>query len=150
MRCGKFPVWCYLHDRSERFFYGLPEFGPQGSGVKLARHRTTGENEDPNAAPSDPLAELDKLREFAANQFTYPIKRLASFEHCLYSNTSNEDFIVDFHPEDRRIAFASACSGHGFKFGPLIGRVLTELLLDGSPQSPAFASTWPRFQLHPR
>ena len=25
----------------------------------------------------------------------------------------------------------SACSGHGFKFGPLTGRILCELLLDG-------------------
>ena len=35
---------------------------------------------------------------------------------CLYTNTPDHDFILDYHPADRRIVLASACSGHGFKF----------------------------------
>jgi sarcosine oxidase len=45
--------------------------------------------------------------------------------------TSTEDFIVDRWPGDPRVVFASACSGHGFKFAPLTGRILAELVLHG-------------------
>jgi glycine/D-amino acid oxidase-like deaminating enzyme len=34
------------------------------------------------------------------------------------------------------VAFASACSGHGFKFAPLTGRILAELVLNGRADLP--------------
>lgn len=42
-----------------------------------------------------------------------------------------EGFILDLLPEDPRIVIESACSGHGFKFAPLTGRILSELALHG-------------------
>jgi glycine/D-amino acid oxidase-like deaminating enzyme len=43
---------------------------------------------------------------------------------CLYTTTANEDFILD-----RRGPFviASACSGHGAKFAPLLGEIIADL-----------------------
>jgi glycine/D-amino acid oxidase-like deaminating enzyme len=49
--------------------------------------------------------------------------------------TPDEDFIIDTHPEHPQIAIASACSGHGFKFGIEIGRVLAALALGHAPGS---------------
>jgi sarcosine oxidase len=45
-------------------------------------------------------------------------------ETCLYTNTADEDFILE-----RRgpIVIGSACSGHGFKFAPVIGERLADL-----------------------
>ncbi|MEZ4679108.1 MAG: hypothetical protein R2932_33315 [Caldilineaceae bacterium] len=34
---------------------------------------------------------------------------------CLYTNTPDEHFVLDFHPESERVIVASPCSGHGFK-----------------------------------
>ena len=42
----------------------------------------------------------------------------------LYTNTPDERFIIDRHPAADGVAFASACSGHGFKFAPVIGDIL--------------------------
>jgi sarcosine oxidase len=47
---------------------------------------------------------------------------------CLYTNTPDDAFILDVHPGDERIVIASACSGHGFKFGPAVGEIVTDLI----------------------
>ena len=50
---------------------------------------------------------------------------------CYYSMTSDENFILDFHPDTNNIVFVGGFSGHGFKFAPLIGTIVKELVLDG-------------------
>jgi sarcosine oxidase len=45
--------------------------------------------------------------------------------------TPDEDFVIDLHPDDARIAVGSPCSGHGFKFASAIGKALAGLALDG-------------------
>jgi sarcosine oxidase len=37
--------------------------------------------------------------------------------------------VIDRHPGAPGVAFASACSGHGFKLGPVIGDILADLVL---------------------
>jgi sarcosine oxidase len=50
---------------------------------------------------------------------------------CLFTNTPDHDFIIDFHPEYPRVLISSPCSGHGFKFASVIGEVQAELLTSG-------------------
>ena len=50
---------------------------------------------------------------------------------CLYTNTPDEDFIVDRHPADPRILFVGGLSGHGFKFTVLLGQLAAILVTDG-------------------
>ena len=50
---------------------------------------------------------------------------------CRYTMTPDEDFLIDRHPEHRHIVLASPCSGHGFKFGSVIGQVVAGLALHG-------------------
>ena len=63
------------------------------------------------------------------------------FKGCLYTTTSSEDFLLGRHGEEG--FFASACSGHGFKFGPWIGRLLADFVEDkDAPENhPRFC--WP-------
>ena len=49
----------------------------------------------------------------------------------MYTNTPDHDFVVDFSPNDRRVVVISACSGHGFKFGPVVGDIAADLILEG-------------------
>jgi glycine/D-amino acid oxidase-like deaminating enzyme len=48
----------------------------------------------------------------------------------------DERFIVDRAPGSRRIVVGSGCSGHGFKFTPLLGRLCADLATC-QPRDPA-------------
>jgi sarcosine oxidase len=49
---------------------------------------------------------------------------------CLYTTTANDDFVLD---RVGQVVIGSPCSGHGFKFTPLVGRLLADLA--GDPAS---------------
>ena len=49
---------------------------------------------------------------------------VAGIETCLYTNTADEGFVLERHG---RIVVGAACSGHGFKFAPVVGRTLAAL-----------------------
>lgn len=141
----EFPVWVYCPQEGDSF-YGLPAF--QRPGAKVARHRTGPQGDQPDrpipkVMPATVQAELEA---FVAAQFVNPAT-CVGYEACLYTNTRSEDFILDHHPDDPRIVVGSACSGHGFKFGPLSGRLLTELLLDGKTSLDVFEKHRDAFRL---
>jgi sarcosine oxidase len=50
----------------------------------------------------------------------------------MYTNTPDFNFVLDFHPNDDRIVIASPCSGHGFKFSNVVGRMCADLVLEGN------------------
>jgi sarcosine oxidase len=50
---------------------------------------------------------------------------------CMYTNTPDGDFLIDFHPSNPAVLIASPCSGHGFKFSSAIGEILADLALTG-------------------
>jgi sarcosine oxidase len=51
---------------------------------------------------------------------------------CLFTNTPDHDFIIDFHPRHPQVLISSPCSGHGFKFASAIGELQADLLIDGT------------------
>ena len=53
---------------------------------------------------------------------------LVRVDSCMYDVTPDEDFILDHVPYDPRIIFASGLSGHGFKFGLLLGEILSSMV----------------------
>lgn len=132
-----FPVWVYLDEGDNNVFYGLPPFG--GRGMKIGRHVTAGRADDPDHPPGQVAAEaLFDLERFLTRELTVPIVARGGAEHCLYTNTPTEDFVLDRLPGNPRVAIGAGFSGHGFKFGPLTGRILTELVLDGKTSVPEF------------
>jgi monomeric sarcosine oxidase len=56
---------------------------------------------------------------------------LVHFELCLYTKTPDEHFILDLHPAHKNVAVAGGFSGHGFKFGPVLGKIMADLVLEG-------------------
>ncbi|HSX22931.1 MAG TPA: hypothetical protein VLE97_09180, partial [Gaiellaceae bacterium] len=50
----------------------------------------------------------------------------AGADTCFYTSTDDERFILE---RRGRIVVGSACSGHGFKFAPAVGRRLAALAL---------------------
>ncbi|HKJ84430.1 MAG TPA: FAD-dependent oxidoreductase [Spirochaetia bacterium] len=53
---------------------------------------------------------------------------------CFYTMTPDDGFILDALDSDSRIVVAAGFSGHGFKFAPVVGRAIAEIVLDGSTE----------------
>jgi sarcosine oxidase len=125
------PERCPVHlweAAPHEFFYGFPDLG---DGVKLARHHA-GEVVDPDRLRRDVSdAEVAAMRELAGRYLPNADGELRSASVCTYTNTPDEHFWIDRHPEQPQVLIASPCSGHGFKFSSVIGEVLAELLISG-------------------
>lgn len=123
-----FPIFIWEH-RPDYLFYGFPDLG---HGFKVAIHhrgmQTTADAIDRNVYEEE-IAEISSLvhRYFNA---TLAYRNSAV---CMYTNTPDEHFIIDHHPDCDDILIASACSGHGFKFSSAIGKILADLALDQLP-----------------
>ena len=61
---------------------------------------------------------------------------LVHVDSCMYDVSPDEDFIVDRLPYDPRVIFATGLTGHGFKFGLLLGELLSSLVRDTQPIVP--------------
>jgi sarcosine oxidase len=64
---------------------------------------------------------------------------------CIFTNTPDHDFIIDFHPLHRQVLISSPCSGHGFKFASAIGELQADLVAGIKPRfdlSPFSATRW--------
>ena len=62
--------------------------------------------------------------------------QLARIDACVYDMSPDEHFILDHLPHDPRIILATGLSGHGFKFGPILGELLSSLVCDTEPIVP--------------
>jgi len=135
------PGWIHFGGARSGVTYGLAEIGREA--LKAAHHDTHGPEANPDEMPPSPSGSPDAVRRILEQILAVPVLDLLGIERCLYTMTPTEDFVIDHWPGDRRIAFASACSGHGFKFAPLTGRILAELVVNGRadiPGSPGGAS----------
>jgi sarcosine oxidase len=88
---------------------------------------------DPDTRSFDPDPVRERLaRTWLDGILMRPSTHVAS-ETCLYTTAPDEDFVLD---RVGPVVVASPCSGHGFKFTPLIGRVLADLATGVAPSIP--------------
>lgn len=129
---GNFPVWIW-ETRDGAHPYGMPALdGPDG-GVKCALHH----------GGADRCCTMETLRreiaddEIAAarHQISSRIPALAGCcvraAACAYTNLPDGHFLIDRHPAHPEVLIVSPCSGHGFKFCPIIGEIAADLLVNG-------------------
>jgi sarcosine oxidase len=96
-----------------------------GVGLKAGLHMT-GAVTDPGE-PGVPDARLAaETAAWVTRQFR-GATALERAETCLYTTTDDERFLLERHG---RVVVGSACSGHGFKFAPAIGRRLAALVAE--------------------
>jgi sarcosine oxidase len=50
---------------------------------------------------------------------------------CIFTNTSDEHFVIGTLPGHEQVIVASPCSGHGYKFSGVIGEILADLAISG-------------------
>jgi monomeric sarcosine oxidase len=127
---GVFPAF------TERHLYGFPIHKGSNGWLKATSHQF-GRPVDPDAATH---IEATVVEQIVYDLHTLlPALReaeLAHVEACMYDVSPDQDFILDYLPGDARIVFATGLSGHGFKFGPLLGHLLSSLLTATPPEIP--------------
>ncbi len=106
------------------------------AGLKVSRHHS-GEVVDPDRVDrTEHVADVERVRAFMHQNMPGADGPVREAFVCLYTNTPDFGFVIDVHPAVPGVAFASACSGHGFKFAPVVGEILADLALDGSTLLP--------------
>ncbi|HYN36790.1 MAG TPA: FAD-dependent oxidoreductase [Actinomycetota bacterium] len=100
--------------------YSLPS---PGYGLKVGEH-VAGPTTDPNEQGEVNDESVERLQEWVASRYPGAAAKPSFAETCLYTNTPDEHFVLKTYG---RIVVGSPCSGHGFKFAPLIGEQLADL-----------------------
>src|SRR5512135_160831 len=124
----RFPVFIHYGSGGGFDNYGFPIF--RHAGIKVGEHHA-----GPIVTADDRSFEVDEARLMRLT--AYVRQRLPdSLEpfdvtSCLYTNTPDEHFIIDRLADHPQVIVASPCSGHGFKFSILIGRILADLAIHG-------------------
>lgn len=96
-------------------------------GLKAGAHHA-GPETDPDAdAASDP-AIVERIAAWVAERFPGVDPGPVETDTCVYATTPDQRFVLD---RRGRVVVGSACSGHGFKFAPVVGRRLAALALSG-------------------
>ncbi len=125
---GKLPIFMIEHEYG-RYYYGVPDLG---EGVKVAIHHE-GEIGDPDRLSRDVEPhEVEAIRDFTRRYLPAAAGTMNKACVCMYTNTPDRHFIVDFHPDNPAVLVASPCSGHGFKFCGVLGNAVAALA-EGEP-----------------
>jgi sarcosine oxidase len=116
--------------------YGFPAIdGPRG-GVKVAFAR--------KGIPCTPDTIDRVVHEQEISELTARVKELLPAlagtclrtATCMYSNTPDRNFVIARHPQCADVTVACGFSGHGFKFVPVVGEILADLVIDHATDHP--------------
>lgn len=124
----KLPVFARL--RGDFRLTGVPTL--DGTMVKASYTKNPEVISDPESLSRDVYSEeIEKLRESVKQLFpvVYPDPVRASVYMDAY--TPDHHALLGYLPNWKNVVFASGFSGHGFKLAPIIGEIITELLIDG-------------------
>lgn len=124
------PIHLWQFDEG-RFFYGFPDLG---GGVKAGFHHEGEITSASDVRRSVSSAEVEAVRSVMRRFLPGADGPLRSSIVCLYTNTPDGHFLIDTHPLHPDVLIASPCSGHGFKFAPVIGEILADLAQDKVPR----------------
>lgn len=111
-------------------FYGLPAIDARG--LKVARHYGAPER----LSPAELIRELvaadeTHVREFLSKHIPLANGTLNAGQTCIYTLTPDRHFLIGLHPDHANVAVAGGFSGHGFKFAPVVGEILADLVDQG-------------------
>ncbi|XP_029986073.1 peroxisomal sarcosine oxidase [Sphaeramia orbicularis] len=128
----RFPCFLVTEcEESKDDIYGLPSNEYPGL-MKICYHMgstTDPEQRDKQTDRSD----IHILQRYVARCLPGLDPEPAVVESCMYTLTPDHHFVLDYHPEHRNIVIGAGFSGHGFKFGPIVGKLLCELSLGEVP-----------------
>lgn len=116
-------------------FYGIPCL--DGKTIKVSQHSGGEVISDPARLDRDVAPEdLEPVAEFVRQQLPEVNPEPVRSSACMYTVTPDHHFVVDRSPEHANVFIAAGFSGHGFKFVPIIGEALAELVVNGKTELP--------------
>jgi sarcosine oxidase len=127
------PTPLFVWDRGPRVLYSIPDM--RQDGVKVAFHHggeTTTADSIRRDVSDDEVGEMRRALAETMPALDRPPRRASV---CMYTNTPDEHFAIGAVPGRAGACFASACSGHGFKFAPVVGEILADLVAGGRAPS---------------
>ncbi|MHB8509729.1 MAG: N-methyl-L-tryptophan oxidase [Candidatus Dormibacteria bacterium] len=127
----RFPI--FIHEYTEgHTVYGFPSTDARTmkAAVHYGGYATTAETLDRTVYRAD----LAPLETFVRARLTGAKTPAAEAVVCMYTNTPDRHFLIGRAPGIDRVVIVSPCSGHGFKFSPVVGQLASELAL-GLPSS---------------
>ncbi len=127
---GKFPVWIWMDDPS---FYGFPVFGEPGAIKATQDAGGLPVDADTRTFEEDP-AITARVTGFLERYLPGACGPPHVIKTCLYTLTPDRDFVIDRIPGHPNVS-AAIGAGHAFKFASVIGRILSELALDGGTRT---------------
>ncbi len=134
----RLPIHLWQFDGA-RFFYGFPDMG---AGIKMSFHHR-GEITTAGTVRRDVTnEEVDEVRRAVQRFVPAAAGRVRASSVCLYTNTPDEHFWIDRHPDHSQVIVASPCSGHGFKFAPVVGEIVADLVEDKPARFDLQAFRW--------
>ncbi|XP_077982828.1 monomeric sarcosine oxidase-like [Glandiceps talaboti] len=129
----KFPIWIY-HD-AKYDIYGFPIHGNTGSKIGIDAGGPSVTPETRNYKP-DPVREKICI-DFFENFIPEAVGPILYTKTCLYAMTPDRNFVIDSLAE-KGFPQVIICNGagHAYKFTSLLGKILTQLAVDGKTQYP--------------
>jgi sarcosine oxidase len=125
---SRFPV--FNMRMPEGAYYGVPMAGRPG--LKVGRWHHPRELVDPETMDRECHDRDERLlRRCVERYFPAAAGPTLALSACCFTNSPDEHFIIDVHPEFARVAVAAGFSGHGFKFSSVVGEILADLIEDG-------------------
>jgi sarcosine oxidase len=125
----RFPVWIWMDDPC---YYGFPVFGEPATKIAQdAGGRPV--TADTRSFEPDP-ANSRRVEAWARDHLPRALGPVHLARTCLYTLTPDRDFVIDTVPGHEQIAVAIG-AGHAFKFATVIGRILSELAIEGRTPS---------------
>lgn len=121
----RFPIWVWM---DEPCFYGFPVYGE--AGIKVTQD-AGGEAVTTETRAFEPNpAILQRVETFLKQYLPTALGPILYTKTCLYTMPPDRDFVIDALPGHDN-CFVAIGAGHAFKFVSLIGKILSELALDG-------------------
>jgi sarcosine oxidase len=96
-------------------------------GLKAGAHHAGAVTDPDEEVPPDP-AIVERISSWVRDRFPDVDPEPVEAQSCIYTTTADERFVLE---RRGRVVVGSACSGHGFKFAPAVGRRLAALALEG-------------------
>jgi sarcosine oxidase len=122
----RFPIWLWHGDGDDEY-YGFPVYGEVAT--KAAQDLGGPEARVEDAPWTPDAARVRRVAEFAESILPGYTGPELYTRCCLYDMPPDRDFVVDFVPGQPRIAVCIG-AGHAAKFAGLLGRILSDLVVD--------------------
>jgi sarcosine oxidase len=134
-RPPRFPVFVW-EDETGVQIYGFPAYGRDEDGVKIAFFRN-GVRCDPDHLDRQIHPdEIARITSYVARRMPTLPGRFLRGAACMYTTTPDEHFVLTTHPHHPEVVIAAGFSGHGFKFVPIMGEIIGDLVVDGATRHP--------------